>query len=331
MNLIIKQKYINIEDLHFCSKVDKPLTLTGTLVILFISLWRGQFTLICKEQGRKETVIQTFATAKLQSRLLNVIQPIRKLLALIAIKSTLMYDARSYVDSTDRAGFIENKIGKIIENGPAKILSSSEVDTEEDIAITRRGVVARLKGNIQATSMFNATSLVTGMNLAKIGFKDFTKAYISYMKFIMNMEVDELIEILYKVCNDCSAINSNIWEKLTNEVDKVAYLAKVIIYEFLFEWNPPLLPDGIKLNDKSNLIPIEEELYLTEGKSDEKHSTTSFYKIKRPLPKNFERIFDVEESDDPIIQEILNKTNKVIQEQNEKAKITSKRRRKTNV
>jgi len=170
----------------------------GLFVIIWSFVLRAQITVLAKPSLDKAEGIQALESQRYTaSVLLTRFQPAQFAFAGLAIAQSAFVDAAEYqaLSEGERETYLFNYANDRLlsqEDGtprPAKVLSERQINSETSGAVHRRGIMARLRGKFQATSIFSAGEVIRGMSVAVITFDELIVAIFDLFENISLKEV----------------------------------------------------------------------------------------------------------------------------------------------
>lgn len=259
---------LNIKEIEFAIKhVENPMRSFLTLIIILV--WRGQisYSQSLSLQGKNKKDLLSIPSMKYTSKIISTNSDIQSIIASIAVFRTsadeLKFSDFISLSVKDRNFFISSRILELIKSsGSAKILTSKQISTPEDLIVHRRGLLFQIKSLFQCGSVFDSGSLISGSNVLHIGKTQIIQLFSNL--FQQDFE-DSLYSLRSFYSNSC---NISLEDSFSKSVED---LVDWFIIKFLFEDCDGLIfQDGISVSvDNDNLLPIEKGLPIKRNKPAE--------------------------------------------------------------
>ena len=254
---------ISSEDYKFAANYWEH-AISGFALLLYTLLWRAQIAHSQSSGSISKKDLQGVPSMRFTARLIGNNELIQGVLAAFAVFQSSFFDQAEYVKVPieDRRTFIENRIKDITAPGKAKILSARQINSYEDLIMHRRGLMAKCRGTLQASTIYNPTSIVRGISISHITWENF----LEWFSFAIEKYIPESqsLENLLRY-----TISSYYPEIILANSENLKDLIKIIVDCNIYPESSEELSfeDGIVVSDDSkNKVPLEFILDLTRNK-----------------------------------------------------------------
>lgn len=263
-NISIVFPGLNNKEVEFAIKhLENPFKSFLTLIIVLV--WRGQIAYSQSLLGVNKKELLSIPSMKYTSKLISTNIDIQNIAASVALFRTSAEELRfsNFISLSvkDRDAFIRSKISELLNSsGSAKILTSRQISSPEDLLVHRRGLFFQIKSILQYGSVFDSGSLINGSNILYIGKYQIVQLFSILFREAFNDSLD-LIKTIYTNYSGDKDSFSNSIEDLLNW----------FIIEFLFDDSRSLhFQDGIIVSvEDDNLLLIEKGLPIVRNKPSE--------------------------------------------------------------
>lgn len=264
---------LNIREIEFAIKhVDNPLRSFLTLIIVLV--WRGQIAYSQSLQGKNKKELLSVPSMKYTSKIISTNLDIQSILASIVIFRTsadeLKFSDFISLSVKDRNSFISSKIFDLVNsNGTAKILTSRQISSPEDLLVHRRGLLFQIKSLFQCGSVFDSGSLINNSNILHIK----KHQIVQLLSNLFQEDFENSLCSLRTLYSKSSGTNSEDLSFKSGEE-----LLNWFIIKFMFDGSDSLFfQDGISVSmDDDNLLPIEKGLPIKRNRPAEFPNSINF-------------------------------------------------------
>lgn len=252
---------LNIKEIEFSIKyIENPFK--SFLALIIVLVWRGQIAYSQSLSARNNKELLCLPSMKYTSKLISSNPHIQSIIAAVAIFRTsadeLKFSDFVSLSINQRNSFIVSKIFELRNStGDAKILSSRQISSLEDLLVHRRGLLFQIKSIFQSSSIFDSGSIINGLNILYVGKFEIIQLISNFFHQEVSVSID-LLKGFY--------FNSSFAKN--NSDPSIDELLNCFILEFLFEGSKSLVfQDGILVSeDEDNLLPIEKNLPIKRNK-----------------------------------------------------------------
>lgn len=249
---------ITEEDLLFAKKYIKNF-ISKFIVLAYTVCWRAQIAQTQTKETISKKDLQGTPSMKYIAKLFNSVEDINDLLAAITVKQSSFFDQKDYVatPTEQRDKFVISRINDLKSPGKSKLLSPRQISSYEELLVHRRGLMAKLRGKLQATTLYSPGSIIKGLNVSYLTWEQFVTLCTQTLE---NMDIKDPLadlknelEITDKntINNPCEILTLSIRYSLHDSED-----AKELNFE-----------DGIIVtNEETNIVPLETIFKVTRLK-----------------------------------------------------------------